>query len=76
MSERTVETLLKQLLALPPDEQREILAKLNSHAHPAEDAFGKMLQELGIGKARRAGPRAPNPTPVRVEGKPLSEQLI
>jgi hypothetical protein len=77
MSGHTVENLVKQVLALSPEEQQEFRARLDAPSpNVVEDEFSKMLRETGFGQPRKAGPRAPNPTPVRVQGKPLSEQLI
>ena len=77
MSAHTVEHLLKQVLALSPEEQREIRDRIDAESTAAaDDGFAKMMRELGIGQPREPGPRGPNPIPVHVEGKPLSEQLI
>ena len=77
MSARTVDNLFKQVLALTPEEQREFRAKLNAQSpFAAENDFDRMMQESGIGRPRKPGPRGANPRPIYVEGKPISEQLI
>ncbi len=48
----------------------------NGPSNACDDAFSRMMRELGIGVPRKPGPRGPDPTPVRVEGRPLSEDLI
>ena len=72
-----VEKLIEQVKVLSAQERGELRAWMDSVAQPAaDDAFAQKLVELGIGRPRPPGPRRPNPQPVCVEGKPLSQQLI
>jgi len=77
MSAHSIDHFLKQFLALSPEEQQVIRARLNAQViSPPADDFGKMMKELGIGMPRDPGAGPPNPIPASVEGNCLSEQLI
>jgi len=60
MSAHSIDHFLKQFLALSPEEQQVIRARLNAQViSPPADDFGKMMKELGIGKPRDPGARPP-----------------
>lgn len=73
-----LEKVIEQVRALSPSERDELRAWMDgapSGVTP-EDEFARKLLEGGVGQPRPAGPRSPNPEPIRVEGRPLSEELI
>jgi hypothetical protein len=77
MSANTVDKVIKQVLMLSPEQQREVRDKMDAQLEAESvDPFGQMMRDLGIGRARPLGPRQPNPSVVQIVGKPLSEQLI
>jgi hypothetical protein len=80
MTDTHFQKLLATVRALTPDERQALRRELDALSAPAGadagDAFARKLVELGIGQPRPSGPRSANPQPVRVEGTPLSEQLI
>lgn len=72
-----VTRLIEQVRALSPNEQRELRRWMNHGAEAmAGDLFGQKLIDLGIGHPRAAGSCNPNPEPIDLPGRPLSEQLI
>ena len=78
MSTAELERLIEQVKALSSAE-RERLRKIMDGlpAETPEEVLDRKLRESGLVRhPPHHGPRRQTPPPVRVEGKPLSEQLI
>lgn len=78
-----IETLIREVQALPPDDRRRVREALDQSAPAravsavAEDAFERELAERGVISLPQ--PPASPPTPrrlVTIIGKPLSETII
>ena len=77
MATAALERLIEQVKALSITERRQLRQVIDSLS-PAnlEDELDRKMQEAGFVQLGARGPREANPEPVRIEGKPLSEQLI
>ncbi|HXE53021.1 MAG TPA: hypothetical protein VN541_08405 [Tepidisphaeraceae bacterium] len=78
-----LQQLMRDVESLSPEELRELRQKIESlvpqSSETPESAFDRELRRMGLVTAPRIPRdpnRPPNPTPVVVEGEPLSEQLI
>jgi len=75
-----LQLLIQQIEELSPEELKALRQRMDAKApETPEDAFDRKLREMGLVSTPRL-PRDPsrpiNPTPVVVQGKPLSESLI
>jgi len=80
-----IETLIREVQALPPDDQRRVREALDQTApvpalsDPAEEAFERELVEAGVLRKRQPPDSSSVARPrqlVHVQGKPLSETII
>ncbi len=79
-----IETLIREVEALSPDDQRRVREALNQSAAPAEystaeDAFERELVVAGLLRKRKAAHGSSVARPrqlVHIQGKPLSETII
>ena len=74
-----VQRILREIRELTPEERAELRQNMETMAESPEQAFDRRLQETGLVTAPRLPRdpnRPPNPTPIVVEGEPLSQTLI
>jgi hypothetical protein len=77
MASATVEQILQQVKTLPPEDRQQLREMIDAlPAESPEAELSRKLIESGVARPRTPGPRRPNPVPVRVTGKPLSETII
>jgi len=78
MSTAELEGLIEQVKAPSPAERGRLRQVMDGlPVETPEEILDRKLRESGLVRPPpHRGPRRPNPQPVRVEGKPLSEQLI
>lgn len=72
-----LERLFEQVKHLTAQERNELRNRIDAmeSAEPGKTVANN-LRQLGFVRLRPPGPRNPNPEPVRVEGKPLSETVL
>lgn len=77
MATAELERLFEQVKNLTSEERDELRKRIDAMAFAGlGGAIANNLRKLGFVRLRPPGPRNPNPEPIRVEGKPLSETVL
>jgi len=79
MSTAELERLIEQVKALSPSQRQRVREVLETPPiQGPEDELEKRLVEAGLMRRppRRPSDRGPNPQPIAVSGKPVSETII
>lgn len=77
MATAELEKLIEQVRSLTPEERTRLRRAIDSLPKTSpEEELDRRMRESGFIQLGARGPREPAPEPVRIEGKPLSEELI